>query len=161
MNKPTNPLRSLSPLAVIEDIAYQKVKNTSFRVWHYYLALALLCIVPSFLPQNSGLQTLLTYAIIAIAWIGSRTIGHNLSRNQNIDSVLIYRFFAVIPWLITLIATGLPLLIGKLDDLDKLMYTGLFYIAVVVSVMHALGIIIHLKKNKSMIKNIKKDELFQ
>ncbi|MDB5176955.1 MAG: hypothetical protein JWN75_623 [Candidatus Saccharibacteria bacterium] len=157
MNKPAD----LSPLSIIEDIFYQKVKNTPFRVWHYYLALTLLCIVPVFLPQNSGLQTLLTFAIVAIAWVGSRTIGHNLSRNKNIDSILIYRFFAAAQWLIAVIATGLPLLFGKLDSLDQLMFTAVFYVSVVVSAMHILGIIIHLKKNKSMIKNIKKDELFQ
>jgi len=157
MKKPS----TLSPLKAIEDIAYQKVKNMPFRVWHYYLALVLLCIIPSLLPQNSGLQTLLTYAIVIVGWFGSRTIGHNLSRNQNIDSVLIYRFFAAVPWLIALIATGLPLLIAKLDSLDQLMYSAIFYISIVVSAMHILGIIIHLRKNKSMIKNIKKDELFQ
>jgi len=159
MNKPT----TLSPLKAIEEILYQRVKETPFRVWHYFVALAFLTIIPTllsgFLQSNVGMAAL--YIIVAIAWGASRVIGRNLSRNKGVDSVLIYRFFAAVPWLIALVSTGIPLLVMPLDSLSRLLYTAMFWIAVVVSIMHILGIVIHLHKNKQMIRNIKKDELFQ
>ena len=157
-------MKTLSPLKVIEEISYQKVKNTPFRVWHYYVALFALLIVPLFIPselfQNNTFY-LAYLAIMAGIWLVSRNIGTNLSRNKGLDSVLVYRFFAAIPWLVGTVSFGTILLVSHLDDLSRLLYTGIFWVALIVSIAHVLGIIIHFKKSTKMIKNIKKDELFQ
>lgn len=111
--------KNLSPLSLIEESLYQKVKNVPFKVWHYVAALALLTVIPSvvaslLLPSDAMMWVL--FGIVAVAWITSRVIGRNLSRNKGIDSVLL---------------------------------------------VHILGIVVHHYKSKRMIKNIKKDELFQ
>lgn len=157
-------MKPLSPLKAIEEISYQKVKNTPFRVWHYYVALFALLIVPLLLPgalfQNE-MFFWIYLAIMSTVWLISRNIGTNLSRNKGLDSILVYRFFAAIPWLVGTASIGTALLVGHLDDLSRLLYTGMFWIAIVASIMHVLGIIIHLKKSNSIVRNIKKDDLFQ
>lgn len=155
---------NLSPLSIIEESVYQKVKDKHFEVWHYVVALALLTIVPTvlssfFLPSGAAYWVLLI--VVSLAWLTSRVIGRNLSRNKGIDSVLMYRYFAVTPWLIGAVATDIQLALTPLDDLTRLVYSGFFWISIAVSLLHIVGIIIHHFKNKRMIKNIKKDELFQ
>ena len=158
MSKP-----NVSPLYVIEEFVYQKVKDRSFHVWHYIVALAFLTIIPtlvlSFLDSNLAVFVMAT--VSAIAWASSRAIGRNLSRNKATDSVLIYRYFAAVPWLISLASAGIALLAVRLDSLSHLLYIGWFWVSAVVLAMHILGIVIHYYKRKKMVKNIKKDELFQ
>lgn len=152
-----------SPLKAVEDIFYLKVKDTPFKVWHYYVALAFLTVIPTLISMvfQSNNAVWAMYIVVAIAWLSSRTIGQSLSRQQNLDSVLVYRFFALTPWLITLVSTGLVLSLQKLSELDHLLYTGFFWLSLFVALMHILGIIIHLKKKPAMVKNIKKTDLFQ
>lgn len=157
-------MKTLPPLKIIEEVATEKVKNTPFRVWHYIAALAVLFIVPLLLPTSflaDGVIVWIYLGISAAAWLVSRSIGTNLSRNKSIDSILIYRFFSATPWVISTIVLGIVLLTKQLDDLTKLTSIGLFWISLVAAIMHVLGIIVHLYKNKKMVKNIKKDDLFQ
>jgi hypothetical protein len=156
--------KNLSPLSLIEESLYQKVKNVPFKVWHYVAALALLTVIPSVVASlllPSDVMMWVLFGIVAVAWITSRVIGRNLSRNKGIDSVLLYRYFAVTPWVIGLVSVSIQLLIANLDDLTRLLYTAYFWISAVVLLVHILGIVIHHYKSKRMIKNIKKDELFQ
>ena len=155
---------NLSPLSIIEETLYQKVKNVPFKVWHYVVTLAFLTIVPTVLASlllPAGMMLWVLFGVVAIAWAASRVIGRNLSRNKGVDSVLLYRYFALAPWLISLIGVSIQLLIAPLDDLTRLFYTGYFWLSVVVSMMHVLGIVIHHYKSKRTINNVKKDELFQ
>lgn len=157
-------MKTLSPLKFIEEISYKKVKNTPFRVWHYYVALFLLLIAPMLLPSTLFQNELFFWIYVAVmsgVWLISRNIGTNLSRNKGLDSILVYRFFAAIPWLVGTVSLGTTLLIAHLDDLSHLFYTGMFWIALVVSIAHVLGIIIHFKMKPTVVKNIKKDDLFQ
>lgn len=160
MNKPT----ALSPLKAIEDTIYEKFKDTPVKVWHYAVALAFLTLVPtiiSFFVRSTDVATIAIAIVASIAWITSRVMGRNLSRNKAVDSVLMYRYFAAVPWLFSLVATGISLLVAPLDSLSQLMYQVVFWISVVVTLMHVLGIILHHRSLKKTIRNIKKEELFQ
>lgn len=154
---------TLSPLYNIEEIVYQKLKDKKFKTWHYIVALAFLTIIPTIVSAflSSDIAFLVIAAVVSVAWLLSRVFGRNLSRNKGMDSVLIYRYFAAVPWLVSTIATGVTLMINRIDSLTHLFYSGFFWISLVVLAVHILGIIVHHFKSKKMIKNIKKDELFQ
>lgn len=160
MSNPT----TLSPLKAIEEAVYQKFKDTPVKIWHYAVALAFLTLVPTIISlfvRSSDVATIMITAVVAIAWLSSRVMGRNLSRNKAIDSVLIYRYFAAIPWLISLVATGISLLVAPLDSLSQLLYQAVFWISVVVSLVHVLGIVLHHRSLKKTVRNIKKEDLFQ
>ena len=155
---------NVSPLSIIEEALYQRVKNIPFKVWHYVVTLAFLTVIPTIVASlllPSDLMLWALFAIVAIAWITSRVIGRNLSRNKGLDSVLLYRYFAAVPWLISLVGVSIQLLVAQLDELTRLLYTIYFWLAAVVAIMHVIGIVIHHYKNKRYINNVKKDELFQ
>lgn len=159
MNKTT----TISPLVIIEDYVFDKVKDRSFKVWHYVVALAFLTVIPTVIVSfvGSDLAHVFIAVVVAMAWLASRVIGRSLSRNSAIDSVLIYRYFAAVPWLITVVASGITLLAVRMDGLTSLITGALFWAGIVVSLMHVLGIIVHLYKRKRMVRNIKKEDLFQ
>lgn len=154
---------TLSPLKAIEEVLYQKVKDTPFQVWHYMVALAFLTVIPALASPfvKSDTMTFVVMAVMAGAWATSRVIGRNLSRNKAIDSVLVYRFFAAVPWFVSFAVVGVSLLVSPLDSLSRLLYQAVFCVSAVVAVMHVLGIVIHLRGKKKMVRNIKKEDLFQ
>lgn len=162
MNKPT----TLSPLKAIEETVYQKFKDTPIKIWHYAVALAFLTIIPTLVSvfvRSTDIATLIIAAVVTVAWLSSRVMGRNLSRNKAVDSILIYRYFAAVPWLFSLVAVGISLLVAPLDSLSQLIYQAVFWVSVVVSLMHVLGIVLHHRslKNKKTVRNIKKEDLFQ
>lgn len=160
MSKPT----TLSPLKAIEEAVYQKFKDTPVKVWQYAVALAFLTLVPTLVSvfvRSTDVATIVIAAVASIAWITSRVMGRNLSRNKAVDSVLIYRYFAAVPWLFSLVAVGISLLVAPLDSLSQLIYQAVFWVSAVVSLMHILGIVLHHRSLKKTVRNIKKEELFQ
>lgn len=159
MSKPT-----LSPLGIIEETFYQKLKDVPFTVRHYMIALAVLTIIPNTLAGllfESSIAMATLGIVVVAAWILSRVAGRVLSRRENYDSVLMYRYFAITPWIVGTISTAIALLTQTLDESTRLMYVVGFWIVLAITALHGLGIFIHHNKRKKMTHNIKKEDLFQ
>jgi hypothetical protein len=161
MKKP----RSFSPIAIIEQLLFEKLGNTRVRVWHYCALLTLLFIVPNFLPI-SVFENVTSFSVfmglLVIIWMSSRLIGRQLSKTSSIDSVLIYRFFIGVPWVVGTIFSGAPLFLQAYNNEgERALAVVLLSFSVIVSAMHIIGIILHLRSLKKTIRNVNKEDLFQ
>jgi hypothetical protein len=147
----------------LQDLLNFKFGNTPFRVWHYYAVLTIMYIVlpllPSALFQSGGSLLLLIVVMTAFSTL-RQMIGYKLSR-KGLDSVLVMRYFATIPWVILFIDSAIILQVGHFDDLTRGFYSIFFWGGLFVAAVNVLGIIIHYKKRKLTYKNIKKEDLFQ
>jgi TRAP-type C4-dicarboxylate transport system permease small subunit len=126
--------------------------------------LSMLFVVPIFVP-SSALANSVYFSMfsifIVIAWIGSRLVGRQLSKTSSLDSILIYRFFASVPWIFSTIFLTISLLTRVFDDFERQFSVVLLCVSVLVSSMHVIGIVLHLKSLRKTIHNVKKDDLFQ
>ena len=154
---------SLSPLQAVEEIAYQKLKDKPFTISHYLIALAFLTIIPAIIASffTSDIAMLALGIVVAIAWVVSRVAGRVLSRSKGYDSVLAYRYFSIVPWIMALVSSGFGIMFGRLDSATHILYVIVFWLSIALVLLQILGIVIHHKKSKKMIKNIKKEDLFQ
>lgn len=158
--------RNYSPIAITEQFLFEKIGTTKFKVWQYIVLLTLLFIIPIFLPA-SAYQNQYSYLIfitfIVITWMSSRLVGRQLSKQSSIDSVLIYRFFAAVSWIIPTIAGVVYFLYYGVsaDSTSMLINAWLLGFMAIVSTAHVIGIVIHIKKMNATIKNVKKEDLFQ
>ncbi len=160
MKKP----HTYSPITLIEDLLFEKLGNTKVQVWHYCVLLGLLFIVPVLLPKavfaNSTYFTIFG-ALVIIVWMTSRLIGRQLSKTSSIDSVLIYRFFALLSWLAPTVFGAALLLTAKFEEPTRTLNLVLFTFTALVCSMHIIGIILHLRSLKKTIRNVNKEDLFQ
>jgi hypothetical protein len=156
--------RSFSPIDIVEQVLFEKLGNTKVRAWHYLILLGMLFIVPIFVPRDTfanGAYLGLFSVLIIIAWMGSRLVGRQVSKTSSVDSILIYRFFASVPWIFSTIFLTASLLTRASDDFERQFTVVLLCVSVLISSMHIIGIALHLKSLKKMIHNVKKDDLFQ
>jgi hypothetical protein len=147
----------------LQELLNYKFAKTPFRVWHYYLVLTLLYIVLPLLPgemfQSGGSLVVLIIVITGLSAL-RQVVGNKLSRD-GLDSVLVMRYFAAIPWFLMIISTAIILQVGHFTGLVHSFYEFFFWLGIAGSAFHALGIIVHYKKRKLTYKNIKKEDLFQ
>ncbi len=156
--------RNLSPIAAIEQLLFEKLGNTKVTIWQYCLALIVLFIIPMLIPASVFADS--TYftvfgVLIIITWMTSRLIGRQLSRTSSVDSILIYRFFAGTPWLIWLVFGIVSYFTRTTSEVDRQVLMIVLTITAVISIMHVVGIVLHLRSLKKTIRNVKKEDLFQ
>ena len=147
----------------LQELLDYKFGKTPFRVWHYYVVLSVLYIVLPLLPgawfQSTSSLIFLMFVLMGLSGL-RQVVGNKLSRD-GLDSVLIMRYFAAIPWVLLPIETAVILAVGHFDDLTTMFYRFFLWLGVGAMVFHLLGIIIHYKKRKLTYRNIKKEDLFQ
>ena len=161
MKKP----RSFSPIDVLEQVLFEKLGNTKVRVWQYVALLAVLFILPMFIPYSaldSAAFLTVYYVVAAVSWMGSRLVGRQLSKTTRVDSVLIYRFFAGVSWILPTAIGWLAFVLNRVSNpTERQLFQFLLIIATLVSLVHIVGIIIHLRGNAKHIRNVSKEDLFQ
>lgn len=147
----------------LQELFYYKLKDTPFRVWHYYVLLTVLYVAIPLLPQTwfdtpLGLGVLFAYLLGSS--VMTNAVEKHLSRN-GVDSILIRRYFATIPWVLMSISSAIILQLGHFSGFIHDWYGFFFWLGAGLSVFHILGIIVHYKKRKLTYRNIKKEDLFQ
>lgn len=157
--------KNLSPISIMEQFLFDRLGNTPVKVWHYLILLTLLFVVPVFLPSSifSNQTFLIIFSILVlIVWMGSRLAGRQVSKTSTIDSVLIYRFFAASSWIIPTVIGWLSILFGRTSNhVERQFFVLILCFMTFVSFMHITGIIIHFRHKDKLIRNVKKEDLFQ
>ncbi len=160
MKKP----RSFSPIAIVEQLLFEKLGDTKVRVWQYCALLSLLFLVPMVMPDvifTNVVYFQIFTVLMIVVWMTSRLVGRQLSKTSSIDSVLIYRFFALVSWVAPTLLTLALLLRSQLDAPTRTLHLVLFIFMAVVSSVHIIGVILHLRSLKKTIRNVNKEDLFQ
>lgn len=88
-----------------------------------------------------------------------RDLGKNVSRNTSHDSILLFRY-ALLAFFGVMAAYDLFNYVTSSDDLKTFRLVSLTITSVIVG-LNILGIYIHKKKRAEVIKNVRKEELFQ
>lgn len=112
-------------------------------------------VIPQYIFTSAWLPLVLLALFIVMIVLGRR-LGRKASREAGIDSVLIFRFFLLgffVLW------AAFPYVLGSYDVTEGDATITFFLILIVIA--NLIGIRIHLKSRASLVKNIKKEELFQ
>ena len=154
---------NLSPISITQNFLTEKIYGKNVRIWHYLVLLSIIWFVPFLInPLLSSEISLLVWSVVVlVSWMASRVVGQEISRTSKIDTILIYRFFVVAAAFGASLSAIVQIVLNNYSALVMASFWLTLWIYGTVFIVSIVGIIVHLKKNSQMIKNIPKKDLFQ
>lgn len=120
-----------------------------------FAALLITLNLPDFIFSQAWIP-LIALGSIIVLMIAARKFGRILMRNESYDSIWEFRWFFLVFWVLMLV---LSIVIGVIRH--SAADIGWSVLVALIVGLNVVGIIIHAKSRARLIKNIKKDELFQ
>ncbi len=136
----------------------QPIPGTSFRLWHALAGLAVLWLVPMFIPFEAMKGYVYVFIIVwgFAYFLVNRLIKHTI-RVSKLDIILIERFFILLTFVV-------PAIIGTIHGIKNgfdTFTTVMVYIAWAISALLVLGIVLHIKNAHKYYHGVKKTDLFK
>lgn len=134
----------------------------------YITSLATLIAIPLYVMYNSSSVFAYESAASPIVWligfiaaiILARKLGKRVSRNTNYDSILLFRY-ALLLFFLIITTVDYWLYFFVVNEEFKAFSLTTIIIDTIIVALNILGIYIHHKKRGQVIKNVRKEELFQ